>query len=146
MLWWSSWKLSIYVNEWLQWRQQFNYKSIFKETLNIPIRTTTYNGYKEESARYSRCLTLDSKPILWNHNYSVYRRDCQRHLFSTHIRSSHVHLDSLSKMRVKLAVQVLNSKVIEDMEKFESDSTSSSLDQRLKQLNDVLLFFRKWRD
>ena len=79
------------------------------------LRNNIYkSGYKEESARYSRCMMLDSIPILWNHIYSVYQRDKQRHLFSTDMRSSHVHLRSLSKMWVKLAVQVLNSKVRND--------------------------------
>ncbi len=60
------------------------------------------------------CLLLNSKNILWEHIYSVYLCDKQRHVFSTDIRSSHVHLNSLSKMRVNLAVQVLNSKVQKD--------------------------------
>ena len=90
------------------------------------LRNNIYNsGYKEHSPRYTGCLLLNSKNIL-NHTYSVYLRDKRRHIFSTDIRSSHVHIDSLSKMRVKLAVQVLNSKVRKDMEKFESDSTIST--------------------
>ena len=86
-----------------------------------------YNsGHKDMCPRYTRCLSLDSKDILWDHVYSVYLRDKERHLFSTDLRSSHVHLDSLSKMRVRLAVQVLKSKVREDMEKYEADITSST--------------------
>ena len=119
--------------------------------------------------RYTRCLSLDSKDILWDHVYSVYLRDKQRHLFSTDLRSSHVHLDSLSKMRVKLAVQVLNSKVREDMEKYEADITSSTqkfilncetlwnvfndttplsseTDVRLGKIEDALDFFKKWKN
>ena len=91
------------------------------------LRNNVYNrGHKENNPRYTRCLSLESKDIIWDHIYSVYLRDKQRHLFSTDLRSSHVHLDSLSKMRVKLAVQVLNSKVREDMENFENDLTSST--------------------
>ena len=134
------------------------------------LRNNIYNsGYKEESARYSRCMMLDSIPILWNHIYSVYQRDKQRHLFSTDMRSSHVHLDSLSKMRVKLAVQVLNSKVRKDMQSFEPTTTlstqkyilhceklwsvfndtkplSSVSGPRLLELNAVLMFFRNWKE
>ena len=33
--------LVTYCNEWLQRRQQFNYKPILKENINIPIRSTT---------------------------------------------------------------------------------------------------------
>ena len=42
------------------------------------------------------------------------------------LRHSHIHLDSLSKKRVKLAIQTLSSKVAEDVSKFESDATSST--------------------
>lgn len=62
------------------------------------LRNNIYNsGYKENSPRYTRCLLLNSKNVLWEHIYSVYLREKQRHLFSTDIRSSHVHLDSLAK-------------------------------------------------
>lgn len=134
------------------------------------LRNNLYSsGYKEHSSRYTRCLLLGSKNILWDHIYSVYLRDKQRHLFSTDLRSSHVHLDNLSKMRVKLAVQALNSKVRKDMEKFESDVTlstqkfilncerlwnvfndnkplSSITDSRIKDLENVLHFFNNWKD
>ena len=134
------------------------------------LRNNLYNsGHKDMCPRYTRCLSLHSKDILWDHVYSVYLRDKQRHLFSTDLRSSHVHLDSLSKMRVKLAVQVLNSKVREDMEKYEADITSSTqkficncetlwnvfndttplsseTDVRLGKIEDVLDSFRKWEN
>ena len=134
------------------------------------LRNNLYNsGHKDMCPRYTRCLSLDSKDILWDHVYSVYLRDKQRHLFSTDLRSSHVHLDSLSKMRVKLAVQVLNSKVQADMEKYEADITSSTqkfilncetlwnvfndttplsseTDVRLGKIEDVLDFFKKWKN
>ena len=134
------------------------------------LRNNIYNsGHKENSSRYTRCLMLDSKNILWDHIYSVYLRDKRRHIFSTDLRSSHVHLDSLSKMRVKLAVQVLNSKVRKDMERFESDPTistqkficnceklwgvfnddkplSSATDSRVIDLDNVLKFFNDWKD
>lgn len=124
------------------------------------LRNNIFNsGHKEEAARYTRCMMLDSKPI----------KAKQRHLFTTDMRSSHVHLDCLSKMRVILAVQVLNSKVKEDMEKYEPKITSSTqkyihyceklwiacndtkrlsslTDPRLDELNAVLLFFRNWKD
>ncbi len=71
-------------------------------------------------------------------------------------------------MRVKLAVQVLNSKVQKDMAKYENDSTESTQkfiinceifncfndtepllsleDRRIKALENVLRFFQNWRD
>ena len=42
------------------------------------------------------------------------------------MRSSHFHLDSVSKMKVKLAVQVLNEKVHKDMKAFDPVSTEST--------------------
>ena len=88
------------------------------------LHNNVYNsGYKENFLRYIRCLLLNCKNVLWEHIYSIYLRDKQRHLFSTDMRSSHVHLDSLSKMHVKLAIQVLNSKVQREMAKHESDTT-----------------------
>lgn len=98
-----------------------------------------------------------------------YLRDKRRHLFSTDIRTAHVHLDSLSKMRVKLAVQVLNSKVREDMKNYESEATTSTqqfilncetlwnvfngtkpisslTDSRLKDLQKVIDFFKSWKN
>ena len=136
-----------------------------------------YNsGHKENNPRYTlvylglfSLCPLESKDILWDHIYSVYLQDKQRHLFCTDLRSSHVHLDSLSKMRVKLAVQVLNSKVREDIENFENDLTSSTqkfilncetlwnifddtvpllsmTDTRIKKLENVLAFFINWKN
>jgi hypothetical protein len=72
-------------------------------------------------------------------------------------------------MRVKFAVQVLNSKVREDMDKYEADITSSTqkficncetlwnvfndtthlsseTDVRRGKIKDVLDFFRKWKN
>lgn len=72
-------------------------------------------------------------------------------------------------MRVKLAVQVLNSKVRKDMANYESDATestqkfifnceklwdvfndnkpiSSLSDTRIKDLDNVLEFFKNWKD
>jgi hypothetical protein len=134
------------------------------------LRNNIYNsGCKDISPRYTRYLLLNSKPILWEHIYSVYQRDKNRHLFATDMRSSHVRLDSLSKMRVKLAVQVLNDKVQKDMEAFDPVATestqlfihhcnllwnvlnsnkplSTTTDSRIKDLDTVMQFFDNWRD
>ena len=45
--------------------------------------------------------------ILWDHIWDVYQHDRRRHVYSTKLRSAHLSLDSLSKMRVKLAVETL---------------------------------------
>ena len=91
------------------------------------LRNNIYSsGYKEISPRYTRCLLLNSKTILWDHIYSVYQREKDRHIYATDIRSSHVNLDSISKMRVKLAVQVLNSKFQKEIESCDPAVTEST--------------------
>ena len=34
------------------------------------------------SSRYTTCLLLTSKTILWDHIYSVYRTDSDRHIYA----------------------------------------------------------------
>jgi hypothetical protein len=76
------------------------------------LRNNIYNsGFKEQNKRYTRTLEKDNKYILWSHIYSVYERDKKRRLYATDLRAAHVNLDSLSKMRVKLAVKTLSGKV-----------------------------------
>ena len=118
--------------------------------------------------RYTRTLEKDKKYILWDHVYSVYERDKKRRLYATDLRSAHVHLDSLSKMRVKLAVKTLSAQVREEMAKNENCVTQSTqeyirmcetlwsvfndskpirllTDNRITQLTEVLSFFTKWK-
>ena len=44
----------------------------------------------------------------------------------TDLRKAHVNLDSVSKMRVKLAVQTLSTKVIKEMEECENEATEQT--------------------
>ena len=46
----------------------------------------------------------------------------KRRLYATDLRNAHVHLDNLSKMRVKLAVHTLSEKVCRDMALHENNS------------------------
>ncbi len=134
------------------------------------LRNNIYNsGEKHISLRYTRYLLLHSKPILWNHIHSAHQRDKHRRIYSTDLRNAHVQLDSASKMRVKLAVQALNSKVKNDMERHDpiatestqefiancetlwkvlNDNTplSSSNDPRMTDLDNVIKFFDNWKD
>lgn len=131
------------------------------------LRNNLYNsGFKEQNKRYTRTLEKGKKYILWDHIYSVYERDKKRRLYATDLRSAHVHLSSLSKMRVKLAVKTLSSKVCEEMAKNENNSTQATqeyiktlwsvfndskpirllTDNRITQLTEVLSFFTKWKE
>ena len=91
------------------------------------LRNNIYSsGFKSQNPRYTRLLEKNKKSIMWDHIYSVYQRDKKRRLYATDLRSSHVHLDSLSKMRVKLAVHTLSSKVQADMAFHENNVTAST--------------------
>ena len=65
------------------------------------------SGNKEEDSRYTRLMTLDGKAVVWKHVVDVYNRDKIQFLQETPLRRAHMEIDSLSKMRVKLAVEVV---------------------------------------
>ena len=127
------------------------------------------SGDREDGNRYTRKLTRNGTQfMLWKHIVSVYDRDKLRHCYVTKIRRGHVFLDSLSKMRVKLAVDVLSSAVsnemhlndnietvetqryIEECEKlwniFNSmDPVRSDNDPKLQELLEGLSYFTLWK-
>ena len=133
------------------------------------LRNNVYSsGFKCQNSRFTRLLQKNGKYILWDHIYSVYQRDKKRRLYATDLRSAHVHLDNLSKMRVKLAVNTLSEKVCRDMALHENITTEmtqefikmcemlwnvfndnsplqSITDQRITNLNQVLNYFKGWK-
>ena len=125
------------------------------------------SGHKENHQRYTRTLFFKGKYILWNHIYAVFTRESKRHLYVTDLRKAHVSLDSVTKMRVKLAVETLSSKVIKEMEECENEITEQTRqylrfsevfwsifnnptpitdisDNRITQLDTVIQYFREW--
>lgn len=91
------------------------------------LRNNLYSsGHKSEHPRYTRSLFLRDKYILWDHIYSVYKRETQRHLYVTDMRKAHVTIDSVSKMRVKLAVDTLSLKVAQEMEACDKKTTEET--------------------
>jgi len=127
------------------------------------------SGFKEKSKRYTRLLQLNSKYILWDHIYNVHEREKQRRLYTTDLRRSHIYLDNLSKMRVKLAVQTLSKKMQQEMSISENQATEATQkyilncdkmwnvfndntplrsiqDERISILDDVLKFFKTWKE
>lgn len=125
------------------------------------------SGHKENHQRYTRALFFKGKYILWDHIYAVFTRESKRHLYVTDIRKAHVSLDSVTKMRVKLAVETLSSKVIREMEECENEITeqtrqylrfsevfwsifnnpthiTDTSDNRITQLDTVIQYFREW--
>ncbi len=134
------------------------------------LRNNIYSsGFKAQNERFTRNLKKNDKFILWEHIYSVYTRDKKRRLYATGLRSSYVHLDNLSKMRVKPAVKTLSKSVREDMAKFEHNVTESTQefirmcetlwsifndsqplystnDQRITSLTGVLNYFKTWKE
>ena len=88
------------------------------------LRNNLYSsGHKWEHARYTRMLLLKENYILWNHVYAVYQQESKRHLYVTDLRKAHVTINSLSKIRVKLAVQTLSEKVEKEMKKCDKEAT-----------------------
>lgn len=126
------------------------------------------SGFKEKNRRYTRSLFLHGKYILWDHIYSVYTREQRRHLYVTDLRKAHVEIDSMSKMRVKLAVQTLSTKVANEMQECEYEATEETRnyiktcekfwnvfndpkplnrieDRRISQLDEVIKYFKDWK-
>ena len=134
------------------------------------LRNNLYNsGFKEQNNRYSRTMKRNGKYILWGHIVAVFNREKKRSLFATELRKSHINLDNLSKMRVKLAVQTLSLKVACDMAKFENNATTATQDYivqcekfwkvfndsnplrtendgRVHILEEVLAYFVEWKE
>ena len=63
------------------------------------------SGQKELDSRFTRLMTLNGQPVIWQHIVDVHNRDKLQYLQETPLRRAHMDIDSLSKMRVKLAVE-----------------------------------------
>ena len=88
------------------------------------LRNNLFNsGYKEKNKRFTRIMRNNGKCILWDHICDVYNRENTRRLYVTDLRSSHINHDNLSKMRVKLAVETLSSKVVDELTISDNDKT-----------------------
>ena len=133
------------------------------------LRNNLYNsGNREDNPRFTRTLTKQGEKIVWEHFIRVYNRDKRRHVCTTKLRKEHVYLDSLSKMRVKLAVQALSSSVARDMELHDQNTTEQTTkyikacetawfafndnkkldtvnDERFRKLDEVVSFFDEWK-
>ena len=133
------------------------------------LRNNIYSsGFRYQNPRFTRLLQKNGKHILWDHIYSVYQREKKRRIYATDLRSADVHLDNLSKMRVKLAVHTLSRKVWEDMAANENNTTEktqeflkmcetlwnvfndsrplqSLTDPRITALSQVLNYFKTWK-
>lgn len=73
--------------------------------------------------KFARLLKRDGSHIIWKHIESVYDREKKRRARFCKLTSAHVNLDSLSKMRVKLAVETLSREVADDMAVNDNDNT-----------------------
>ena len=81
------------------------------------------SGFSDKCARL---LKNNGSLILWRHVEAAYDREKQRRARYTKLTSAHVHLDNLSKMRVKLAVETLSREVADDMAVNDNDNTSET--------------------
>ena len=126
------------------------------------------SGDGNESNRCTRLLKRNKQEILWKYIVSVYDRDKLRHCYATSLRSSHVFLDSSTKMKVKYAVDVLSKVVASEMQKNDNARTietqaflkkcdqlwkvfndsnrlSDAYDKRLDKLEEVIQYFGDWK-
>ena len=74
------------------------------------------SGDRNESNRFTRPQKRNKQGILWKHIVSVCDRDKLRHCYVTGLCRSHVFLDSLTKLRVRYAVDVLSNVVASEMQ------------------------------
>ena len=133
------------------------------------LRNNLYiSGNREDNPRFTRTLTKQGEKIVWEHFIRVYNRGKRRHVCTTKLRKERVYLDSLSKMRVKLAVQALSSSVARDMELHDQNTTEQTRkyikacetawlvfndnkkldtvnDERFQKLDEVVSFFDEWK-
>ena len=132
------------------------------------LRNNLFNsGFNHK--RFTRHMMKNENYILWDHVNDVYKREKLRNLYVTDLRSSHINLDNLSKMRVKLAVQTLSEKVTSEMSKCDDDNTKATQNyiticskfwtvfnsakplrakdvEIIQLLDDVVKFFKDWQE
>ena len=82
--------------------------------------------------KFTRTLCKGGNYILWAHIRSAYERDRQRYNYFTKLRKSHMETDSLSKMRVKLAVETLSPIVAAEMENSHEVCETASTQQFIR--------------
>ena len=134
------------------------------------LRNNLFNsGFKWKQKRFTRQMMNDGKYILWEHITDIYKREQLRSLYVTDLRSSHINIDNISKMRVKLAVDTLSEKVANEMSECDDSNTkatqeyisacstfwhvfnsseplhSQGFKDKIKLLDGVLLYFNNWK-
>jgi hypothetical protein len=134
------------------------------------LRNNLFNsGFKENHKRFTQKMMNNNNYLLWEHVRNVYKREQLRNLYVTDLRSSHINIGSLSKMRVKLAVQTLSKKVAGEMRMCDDDNTRATQEyisicdkfwsifnsadplhpgkdkEKLQTLDDVVTYFNNWK-
>ena len=133
------------------------------------LRNNLFNiGDKTQNSQFTRKLTRGGQNIIWKNIEDVDERDKKRHCFVTPLRRSHINLDSVSKMKVKLAVEVLSPQICVEMQQQDSLNTVECQkytencdkiwkvfndkkklahpgDPRTTALDDVLEYFTSWK-
>ena len=132
------------------------------------LRNNLFNSAdKAEDKRFTRKMKNNKGDIVWQHILKVYNREKLRSLYVTDLRSSHVNLDNLRKMRVKLAVQTLSSNVQAEMQSSDNNVTLATQEyismcdkfwnvmnsskplttncDEIRKLDDVVNYFTDWQ-
>ena len=76
------------------------------------FRNNLFNSVdKTQNSRFKCDLTRGGQNIIWKNIEDVFEREKKRHCFVTPLGKSRINLNSVSKMKVKLAVEVLSPQV-----------------------------------
>ena len=131
------------------------------------LRNKLFNSGDEE--RHTRLMVHNDGPLLWNHIEAVRKADQQGPLRTTPLTKEHTNLDSLSKMKNRLAYDIFAQAVQTHMQEHSHAATTATRvylqqcttlmevfqsneplrlpeDDRLKQLKEVKEWFVSWRD
>ena len=131
------------------------------------LRNQLFNSGSE--GRHTRKMEIAGQEVVWTHIENALNRDQQAPLRVTPLTREHVNLDSLTKMKNKLAYDVFHESVERHMATHDNDTTrgtqeylrhgrllfdvymssepmSSPADQRLTNLNIAKDWFQTWRE
>ena len=130
------------------------------------LRNQLFNSGDDQ--RHTRYMIARGKPLLWEHVEAVREADQASPLKTTPLTREHTDLDSVSKMKMKLAMDVFDTSIRTHMERHNVDATVETRqylnkcstilsvfnsaeplrlpeDERITQLEEVKVWFTEWK-
>lgn len=110
------------------------------------IRNNILKSGKQET--YKRNILLKTKNIYWEHFVSAYMWDISHNPFPIHQKLSHehLHLTSESKMRNKLAEDVLNKEMLHLVKTYATSVCRDDLNSTVELLENANILVEHFRD